>query len=89
MEPGVNPPGVDSYVPPLPLVTTQVVGHEPLLPTFSYTNTHVVHDPNSLVASSGYYLDTNAHNWAAREAVRQYGADPLISGAVSGYLFSA
>ncbi|OIW05409.1 hypothetical protein TanjilG_28874 [Lupinus angustifolius] len=55
-EPGLNPPGVDSYT---PLTTTNSI-------------THLGHEaiPNySLVGSSGYYLDPNAHNWAASEAV--------------------
>ncbi|MED6107602.1 hypothetical protein PIB30_015562 [Stylosanthes scabra] len=87
LEPVVNPPGVDSYAPPLPLPTTQVVGgYEQVLPqNYSYTQTQIVgHDPNSLVASSGYYYDPNAQNWGdtAREAVRQYGSDPLAYGDV-------
>ncbi|XP_016194342.1 zinc finger RNA-binding protein-like isoform X2 [Arachis ipaensis] len=90
LEPVVNPPGVDSYVPPLPLPTTQVVGGpEQLLPqNYSYTQTQtqiVGNDPNSLVASSGYYYDPNAQNWGdtAGGAVIQYGSDPLAYGDIS------
>lgn len=82
LEPGLNPPGVDSYA---PLTTSSIIhlGHEALA-NFTYGHGHVV-DSSSLVASSGYYLDPNTQNWAAREAVRQYGVDPVSYGAVSGY----
>ncbi|TKY65115.1 zinc finger RNA-binding protein [Spatholobus suberectus] len=66
-----NPPGVDSHP---PLNPTSYVGHESV-PNLTYPQNHVVADSNSMVASSGYYLD---QSWAAREAVRQYGADPAI-----------
>ncbi|XP_061365964.1 uncharacterized protein LOC133309223 [Gastrolobium bilobum] len=82
LEPGLNPPGVDSYAPlnSNPNIITHL-GHEGL-PNFLYghTHSHVV-DSSSLVASSGYYLDPNTQNWAAREAVRQYGANPVSHGA--------
>lgn len=66
-----NPPGVDSHTPLNPVT---YVGHEtvPNL-TYAQNQNHVLPDSNSLVASSGYYVD---QNWAAREAVRQYGSDP-------------
>ncbi|KAK7340610.1 hypothetical protein VNO77_21318 [Canavalia gladiata] len=73
IEPPLNPPGVDSYT---PLNSNNSITHQ-TLPNLSYDQSHVVVDPNSLVLpSSGYYLDPNAQNWAAREAVRQFGTDP-------------
>ncbi|KAK7295434.1 hypothetical protein RJT34_18343 [Clitoria ternatea] len=76
LEPPLNPPGVDSYTPLNPIT------HLPpqTLPDLTYAQNPLVVDSNSnsLVASSGYYLDPNAQNWAAREAVRQYGADPSV-----------
>ncbi|CAL0314728.1 unnamed protein product [Lupinus luteus] len=76
-EPGLNPPGVDSYT---PLTTTNSIthlGHEPI-PNYSYGHAQVV-DSSSLVGSSVYHLDPNAHNWAAS----YYGNDPVTYGAVT------
>ncbi|XP_027351907.1 uncharacterized protein LOC113862852 [Abrus precatorius] len=75
LEPSLNPPGVDSYIPLNSTNPITHLGHE-TLPNLSYGQSHVVADSNSLVASSGFYFDPNSQNWAAREAVRQYGTDP-------------
>ncbi|KAF7803056.1 zinc finger RNA-binding protein-like [Senna tora] len=81
LEPPLNPPGVDSYV---PLVSNSVpVSHlvHEAQPNYAPYAHNAVVDSSSLVAASGYYYDPNAQNWAAREAVRQYGSDPVVYGA--------
>ncbi|XP_002526086.3 zinc finger RNA-binding protein [Ricinus communis] len=61
----LRPPGVDSY----PSVTSlPQQGH-----ALSYTQVDA--------SASGYCLDPNLQNWAAKEAVRQYGSDPAGYGA--------
>lgn len=84
LEPGVNPPGVAPYV-PLTSDSASHLGHEAQA-NYLYGHNPMV-DTSSLVASSGYYYDPNAQNWAARDAVRQYGADPVGYGAVSFIFF--
>lgn len=91
VEPVLNPPGVDSYA-PLNSNPVSHLGYEPIPipnPNLSYGQGHVVDsNSSSLVPPSyGYYYDPNAQNWAAREAVRQYGVDPSAYGAVSWCFF--
>ncbi|KAJ7971047.1 Zinc finger protein like [Quillaja saponaria] len=80
LDPALRPPGVDSYA----LLSSNShthLGHEAYA-GLSYGHNHMVAvDTASTVISSGYYSDPNAHNWAAREAVRQRGTDPVGYGA--------
>ncbi|KAK4271937.1 hypothetical protein QN277_020555 [Acacia crassicarpa] len=72
-EPGLNPPGVTSYAP----ATSDSVSH---LTHEAHANYSYAHNPVA-DSSSGYYYDPNAQNWAAREAVMQFGMDPAGYGA--------
>ncbi|XP_054800678.1 uncharacterized protein LOC129304874 [Prosopis cineraria] len=72
-ESGVNPPAVPSYAP----LASNLVGH---LTHEAHADYSYAHNPIA-DSSSGYYFDPNVLNWAAREAVRQFGADPLGYGA--------
>ncbi|KAK7273348.1 hypothetical protein RIF29_14397 [Crotalaria pallida] len=76
LEPVLNPPGVDSYAPLTNANSIAQLGHETLANYSSYAHGHVA-DSTALSVASGYYVDLNGQNWAAREAVRQYGADPV------------
>ncbi|KAH1238416.1 hypothetical protein GmHk_08G023079 [Glycine max] len=62
----INPPGVD---PQTPLNPISYAAHEPV-PALIYAQ-RLVGDNSS----SGYCLD---QNWAARDAVRQFGTDPTL-----------
>ncbi|KAL2329898.1 hypothetical protein Fmac_017479 [Flemingia macrophylla] len=62
--PPLNPPGVDFN-------PATHVDHASL----PYPQTHVVADSNSLATAPAYYL---VQDLAARDAVRQYGADPAV-----------
>ncbi|KAL9297245.1 hypothetical protein ACSQ67_023141 [Phaseolus vulgaris] len=69
----LNPPGVDSHPPLNPIMYSD---HDSVpIPNLIYPQNHVGADSNSFVPSSGYYVD---QNWAAREAVRQFGSNPAV-----------
>lgn len=71
----INPPGVD---PQTPLNPISYAAHEPV-PALIYAQ-RLVGDNSS----SGYCLD---QNWAARDAVRQFGTDPTLYAPVSRSFF--
>ncbi|XP_047165870.1 zinc finger RNA-binding protein [Vigna umbellata] len=64
----LKPPGVDSLPPSNPIMYSN---HESVpIPSLIYPQTHV-----GTGSDSGYYVN---QNWAAREAVRQFGSDPTV-----------
>ncbi|WVZ06508.1 hypothetical protein V8G54_019854 [Vigna mungo] len=64
----LKPPGVDPLPPSNPIMYSN---HESVpIPSLIYTQTHV-----GAGSDSGYYVN---QNWAAREAVRQFGSDPTV-----------
>ncbi|KAE9595280.1 hypothetical protein Lal_00018850 [Lupinus albus] len=67
VEPGLNPPGVDSYTPLTATNSITHLGHE-AIPNYCYGHGHVV-DSSSLEGSSVYYLNPNSQNWAASDSV--------------------
>ncbi|XP_028796585.1 zinc finger RNA-binding protein [Neltuma alba] len=73
-EPGANPPGVVASYAPLTSDSVNHLTHE------AHADYSYAHNPIA-DSSSGYYFGPNAQNWAATEAVRQFGVDPAGYGA--------
>ncbi|KAJ4972700.1 hypothetical protein NE237_005874 [Protea cynaroides] len=82
-EPGLGPPGIDSYAainsyPPPP--PTHVGYEAQAAITYGQHAAQI-----SASTAAAYYPETGAavQNWAAKEAIRQFGADPVSYAAVS------
>ncbi|XP_010259231.1 PREDICTED: zinc finger RNA-binding protein 2-like [Nelumbo nucifera] len=79
-EPGLHPPGIDSYA------ALNNYSHSTLVDFETQAGVTYGHQASqvSALAAAAYYPDTGAaaQNWAAKEAVRQFGADPVAYAAV-------
>ncbi|ERM99927.1 uncharacterized protein LOC18427970 [Amborella trichopoda] len=73
----LRPPGSESYAPMGPPTMSSYTPQS----GFEGQGPYHTHIPGAMPPNLGYYQDPETQSWAAKEAIKQFGADPLVFGA--------